>query len=431
MKLVSLALILGCSLLLSAQARKPAKPAPASSSKLISIKETGSKRYTSDQVTAATGLRPGQTVSEDDFKLVSQHLGETGAFSSVAYTFQLSPEGFKLDLQVVDSDHFVPVRFENFVWLSDQELFEQLRSRVPLFQGQLPTGGNLADQVSDALQTLAIERHLQGKADYLRTGPQDGPVESFDFTITNQAIHIRQVEFPGAGPTELPALEAVAKGLAGQDFQRTTLRADAEKKLRPVYLERGYLKAVFSDAQPKVVEDNPQETTVDVAFPVIPGRQYKLSGLVLSGYKVFPVEKLRELIHLQPDQPANAVEVDRDIEALKRLYGTRGYMGAQIKPDPETNDDDSTVKYAFQFDEGGVYKMGDLDVRGLDSKATAAVAAAWKLREGDTYDSGYPKRFVDSANSLLGSDQWDIVVHESTEDKDKIVDVSLHFEAKR
>ena len=62
-KLVSLALILGCSLLLSAQARKPAKPAPASSSKLISIKETGSKRYTSDQVTAATGLRPGQTVS--------------------------------------------------------------------------------------------------------------------------------------------------------------------------------------------------------------------------------------------------------------------------------------------------------------------------------------------------------------------------------
>lgn len=431
MKIVSLALILGCSLLLSAQARKPAKPAPASSSKLISIKETGSKRYTSDQVTAATGLRPGQTVTEDDFKLVSQHLGETGAFSSVAYAFQFSPEGFKLDFQVVDSDHFVPVRFENFVWLSDQELFEQLRSRVPLFQGQLPTGGNLADQVSDALQTLAIERHLQGKADYLRTGPQDGPVESFDFTITNQAIHIRQVEFPGAGPAELPALEAAAKSLAGQDFQRTALRADADKKLLPVYLERGYLKAVFLDAQPKVVEDNPQETIVDVEFPVIPGRQYKLSGLVLSGYKVFPVEKLRELIHLQPDQPANAVEVEKDIEALKRLYGTRGYMAAQIKPDPETNDNDSTVKYVFQFDEGGVYKMGDLEVRGLDSKATAVVAAAWKLREGDTYDSGYPKRFVDSANNLLGSDQWDIVVHESPEDKDKIVDVSLHFEAKR
>ena len=44
-----------------------------------------------DQIAAATGLQIGQTVSEDDFKIVSQHLGETGAFSNVAYTFEFSP----------------------------------------------------------------------------------------------------------------------------------------------------------------------------------------------------------------------------------------------------------------------------------------------------------------------------------------------------
>jgi len=430
-KPIHLALLLGCASLLLAQTRKPPNPVPPSASKLLSIKATGSKRYTPDQIIAATGLQPGQTTSEDDFKIVSQHLGETGAFSNVAYNFQTSSDGIKLDLQVTDSDQFVPARFENFVWLSDQGLLEKLSASVPLFHGQLPVGGKLADEVSDALQTLAIEHHLKGRADYLRSGPIDGPIEAFDFSITGQDIRIHQIEFPGADSAELPALETAAKKLSGQDYVRTILRVQAEKNFLPVYLERGYLKAAFSDSQPKVLEDSPEETLVDVAFPVSPGLQYKLSELQLSGYNVFPVEKLRELIRLQIGQPANAVKLDKDIEAIKQLYGTRGYMAARIVTTPEMNDADSTVKYVLQFQEGGVYKMGDLEVRGLDSRTTERMVAAWKLREGDTYDAQYPKKFLESATGLLPGEDWSIAVHESVEDKDKVVDISLHFDHKR
>ena len=430
-KRIPLALLLGCASLLFAQTRKPSSAGSPSASKLLSIKATGSKRYTPDQIIAATGLQQGQTITEDDFKIVSQHLGETGAFANVAYAFQFSAEGIKLELQVTDSDQFVPVRFENFVWLSDQELLEKLRASVPLFQGQLPVGGKLADEVSDALQTLAIEHHLKGRADYLRSGPLDGPIEAFEFSITGQDIRIRQIEFPGASSAELPALEVAAKRLSGQDYMRTILRVQAEKNFLPVYLERGYLKAAFSDAQPKVVEETQDETLVDVALPVSPGLQYKLRELQFSGYNVFPVEKLRELIHLQPGQPANAVKLNKDIEAIKQLYGSRGYMAARIITIPEMNDADSTVRYMFQFQEGSIYKMGDLEVRGLDSVITQRVVAAWKLREGDTYDAQYPKKFMESANGLLPGEDWNITVHESVEDKDKVVDVSLHFEHKR
>ena len=155
-------------------------------------------------------------MSEDDFKIVSQHLGETGAFSNVAYTFEFSPAGMKLELQVTDSDQFVPTRFDNFVWLSDQELQDKLRAAVPLFQGQLPAGGNLADQVSDALQTLAIEHQLKGRVDYLRSGPADGPIEAFDFSVTGQDIRIRQVEFPGASPLKYPTWKPPGKSCQGR-----------------------------------------------------------------------------------------------------------------------------------------------------------------------------------------------------------------------
>ena len=191
------------------QTRKPALP--ASPSKLISIRVTGSARYTPAQIVAATGLKLGQTVSDEDFKGVSQHLGETGAFGNVAYSFQFNPEGIKLDLQVSDSNPFVPVRFENFVWLSDQELRQKLSTREPLFQGQLPVSGNLADQVSEALQALAIEHNLHGRVDYLRAGPQDGPIDAFEFSITGQPVTVRKIGFSGAGTAELPLLEGAAR----------------------------------------------------------------------------------------------------------------------------------------------------------------------------------------------------------------------------
>jgi outer membrane protein assembly factor BamA len=421
---------LACASLLSAQTRQPS--APPSSSKLISIKVTGSNRYTPDQIIAATGLQPGQNVGEEDFKSVTRHLGETGAFSDVAYTFQFGPEGMKLALQVTDSNPFVPARFENFVWFSDQELFEKLRTRVPLFQGQLPVAGDLADEVSEALQVLAIELKLRGRVDYLRAGPEDGPMEAFEFSITGQPIIVRKIGFSGSSPAEMPGLEAAARRLSGQEYLRSRLVLQAEKNFLPVFLARGYLKAAVGAPQPKVVEETPEETLVDVTFPIIPGSLYKVSGVQLSGYKdVFPVEKLRELIHLQPGQPADAVQASQDVEALKKLYGTRGYMGIQIRPVPEINDGDSTVSYVFQFQEGSIYKMGDLEVRGLDSKATDRMIAAWRLLGGETYDSGYTRVFLDSISGQYPADLWKITVHETTEDQDKTVDVSLHFDPRR
>jgi outer membrane protein assembly factor BamA len=272
---------------------------------------------------------------------------------------------------------------------------------------------------------------LKGRVDYLRSGPADGPTQSFDFSITGQDIRIRQIEFPGAGAAELPALQSAAKKLSGENYVRAALLVQAEKNFLPIYLERGYLKAALSSVQPKVVENSPDETLVDVAFPVVPGLQYKLNELSLSGNKVFPAEKLRELIRLQPGQPADAVKLDSDLEGIKRLYGSRGYMAARIVATPEMNDADSTVRYVVQVQEGDIYKMGDLEVRGLDSVITQRMVAAWKLREGDTYDAQYPKKFTESALTLLPGEDWNIVVHESVEDKDKTVDVSLHFERKQ
>jgi len=116
---------------------------------------------------------------------------------------------------------------------------------------------------------------------------------------------------------------------------------------------------------------------------------------------------------------------------MKKLYGTHGYMAAAIVAEPEMDDANATVAYVLHIKEGDVYSMGDLEIRGLDSHTTARLQNDWKLRGGDTYDSSYPKRFLDQADKdiYLEAD-WNASVRESLNADEKTVDVTLHFDPK-
>ena len=133
----------------------PSNQLPPSAYKLISVKVTGSTRFTTEDVAAASGLPMGTVAHEDDFKKAARQLGESGAFTSIAFTFSSSSAGTKLEFQVTDADKFVPARFTDFVWLTDDELRQKLHERIPLFHGELPANGRLPDEVDDVLQVSA------------------------------------------------------------------------------------------------------------------------------------------------------------------------------------------------------------------------------------------------------------------------------------
>ena len=65
---------------------------------------------------------------------------------------------------------------------------------------------------------------------------------------------------------------------------------------------------------------------------------------------------------------------EKDVEAVKQLYGTRGYVAANVRVESRPDDSRLTVQYVVRISEGDVYRMGDLKIHGLDSKATARLA---------------------------------------------------------
>lgn len=411
------------------QARKSApKPSP-DEQKLVSVHVSGTQRFTSQEVIASSGLEIGSVVTPDDFEKAGKRLGESGFFSNVAYSYAHTPTGTKVDLQLADAGRLVPAHFENFVWLSDEELRAQIREHLPLFKGEVPVGGTFCDQVSDVLQALLVRHNLAARADYMRDSKDNaGPIDAINFRATGVNLRIEEVQFSGAGGEELRALNAAAQNLIGKDYVRTEVQAYAAKNLLPVYLERGFLKAAIGDPQAKVLKDTNEDTQVQVQLAVTAGRQYKVSGFSWEGNSAFKADKLQSMIHAQVGQTINAEQLRKDLDAVQKFYGTRGYMLATVKPVPDFDDAASSVAYKLEVNEGDVFHLGELDIQGLDAKTVDRLREAWTLREADPYDATYPMRFFEQTVKLLSRDvTWTVSIHEGVNEKEKTVDVTLRY----
>jgi outer membrane protein assembly factor BamA len=413
---------------------------PASARQLIAIKVIGSKRFPEAAIAAQTGLQMGIPVTDDDFKRAARNLGDTGAFSDIAYSFTFSSAGTKLELHVTDVEKFVPAHFLDFVWFTDTELRSRIKEHVPMFEGELPLSGRMADEVSDVLQAMLVEGAIPGHVEYRRTGKPDGPIESIDYKVTDVLIRVRNIEFTGAGEAELPALEAAGQRMPDREYSKARLNQLVQRQLLPVYYARGYLKAAFGDPQPKMVkepgvesdEEGPRnQSVVDVTFAVSPGEQYKLKSLDWGGNHELSTETLQKMVHAEPGKPANTVRLSDDIKAIQTLYGSRGFLKATINPEAQFDDGAETVIVHMVVKEDAVYHMGELEFRGLDNSLTAKLRSVWKIRAGEVYDATYLSDYLPQAHKLLPANlDWEVSPHVTANIREKTVDVDLIYSVK-
>jgi len=428
-----------------ASQKHAAKASPDSPSKLIAVKVSGTVRFSDKEIVAASGLQLGRNASDADFKEVVQRLGECGLFTDVAYSYSSSDTGTKLELQLADVDaaKLVPASFENFVWFTDDELHAAVEKNVPLFKDLLPVGGSLPDRVQEALQALLSQRQLPGRVNFLReASTADGAIIAINYRVEEINIRIQGVEFPGATPELATLLMAAARRIIGEEYGRSTLAAAAKFDLLPVYMQRGYLTARFGLPTARMLPQStdssvdakssdtrePTELQVVAILPVSPGIVYLTSSVDVKGCSAISTSQIATHIHLKPGEPADAVGLLRDVENVIKLYRSRGYMTVQVKPEPTFDENQHAVRYDVRIIEGDQYKMGELEILGLDTRAKDRMREAWTLRQGQPYNADYPMKFLEDTRNLVPPEvEWATSVHETPDAKDKTVDVEISF----
>ena len=424
----------------------PAHPIGGSIGKIKEIRITGLKRYGPEEVLPVSGLSVGQTVTEDDLKEATNVLARTGAFSNLAYSYSTMAGLVKVTLDLQETDKLLAVRLDNFVWWTDDEVKAKLRARVPLYRDELPLSGSLPDSVADGLQAMLSERQLPGHVAYTRFGAEGHPLEAFVYHVEDISVRIRSLDFPGAGPDEIPDLQTAArKQLLGKQYSAAQVSLVADVDFRDVYQRRGYLQVQFgaptttapdtvkaaapaTDPSQSDAADNPDANVVrvDVHLSVQPGLQFHMKSVDWTDNHAVPTDALEKFIDIAPGEIANLPRLREGLDAVTKIYGTKGYMNIQHTLVPHLDTAAKTAGFTVKIAEGDVYHFGELTIEGVDTKTAARLRERWALRPGEPFDASYEMTFMKETQNLLPQGRWSSA-DTHLDESDKTVDVVLRY----
>lgn len=391
--------------------------------RLVKIVVTGSQRYEQADLVRATGLQENSRVTRQALDASGKRLLDSGAFASVQYTFKPAAgvRAVEADFQVKDAEKVLPAEFENFVWWSDQELEDAIHQAAPLYRGRLPLAGTLPDDVAAALAKLLESKGVAGSVGHHLFAEMGELPSAFRFKITGGVPKIKDVHFSDATHFPADAQARCVEALQNHDYLRSDVKKILERTLAQSYLERGYLKFTIVDVRPTMSES--KDLTVNITLNE--GDQYRLAGFAWSGNTAAPSDQLSKLITIKPGDPVNFPKLESNLAAVRKLLRKFGREAAVIKPVAAFSG--ANVTYDFQVTEGDVYRMGNLEIEGLDPEPTAKVRALWKLAPGSAYDNTYVTYFITHLVMKLPGHTFSCEYVEQPDDSQKTVNVHLVF----
>ena len=386
-------LLLFAACLLLAAAHTFAQTPPAQSIKLERIEFKGLERVKEPEALERSGLQVGQSVDIDAVEAAANRLLESGLFVNLSYKLKGTTDKSVLTFEVIERKWTMPVSFDNFVWFTDDELLAAVRRKVPAFDGTAPEAGGVTEQIKQALEELLRERKIEGTVEYMMSADISGRKVEHLYSVKGAGLRVCKLNFAGARAVPEETLVTKSGGIFDNDYSRAYASGFVESSLLPLYHEKGYLRAAFSP--PKVVPEASPDCGrgVAVTFTVDEGSIYVWDKAAWDGATGLTAQELDAALGMRNREVANAVKIANGLVRVRRAYGRKGYLGVRIKPEMEFDDSARSISYRFRVEEGAQYRMGELNITGLDEVAANNLRGRWRLLHREVYDEGYLDEF--------------------------------------
>jgi outer membrane protein assembly factor BamA len=367
--------------------------------RLARIEIAGLKRLTEDQVVATSGLQLGQTVDTAILDAAAKKLVDSGMFANVSYRLRSTGDQATLTFQVKEAARSLPVRFDNFMWFTDEELVLAIRRDVPFFYGMVSDAGNSAADVAKALQRLLDEKNIPGRVDHLTYSDLATGKQEHIFSVKGLSIPVCTLHFPGSEAISEQELLRYSGPLMHADYTRKDLNQFALHSLLPLYRHLGHLQAKFSEpsATPLVEASSECKNGAAVTIQVEEGPAYRWDRAEWSGNQAMTSEDLNAWLQMGSGELADGAKIDKGLHEVEKAYSRKGYLAVHISASESFDDSTSRVTYKVSVKEGPQYHMGNLIVVGLSDEDAQRLKLRWQLPPGAVFDTSYPADFMKQA----------------------------------
>jgi outer membrane protein assembly factor BamA len=231
------------------------------------------------------------------------------------------------------------------------------------------------------------------------TDPPNCPLTPYQAELLRHLSHhderpqvfIDSVEFEG--PTHLPASarqELVSRLQQQEIFAGEDLSGEVESSVRGAWQDQGYFQ-VQVQALPQFVRGDEKQQHYSVSVWVDEGIQYRMGNLRVVNANpddkttVFPPETLRQQIPVQRGDLFSSAKIWQGLEALRKLYGTKGYIDFTSTTVTQVDPERQVVNLTLEFDQQRQYGLGTVEVIGGDPTTEAFLKSV--LKSGEVFDS--------------------------------------------
>ncbi|MEN1681566.1 MAG: POTRA domain-containing protein, partial [Planctomycetota bacterium] len=172
--------------------------------------------------------------------------------------------------------------------------------------------------------------------------------------------------------------------LFGGKFKREVLDADVQA-LTAYYRSFGFFQAKVD----RVIDFNDDGTWATIRFVIHEGPRYQVRSVRFLGNEKFSDESLGSGLKLPAGVPFEQAKLTADIEWLKEVYGSHGYVFADVRAEPVFLEEPGELDLVYHFGEGEKWRVGRIFVHiGGENPHTRVQTALNRLsiRPGEVMD---------------------------------------------
>ncbi len=379
-------LVAGLGLLCHAKWLTAQTPEPVSPGELVvDVRVQGNQTVTQTRILNEIKTRLGRPFSRETVEQDVRHLARLGWFVDVKPLYQQTPRGRVVIFQVTERPTLRYIKY-----LGNESVRDKIMARE--------TGL----KVGDALDPYAVEEGRRKIEQFYRErGYNKAQVKVLEGTklqdrgavfVINEGAQQRvwKVKFIGntiASDSRLktqiqskPGLFWYFKGYV----DRKKIDEDIDR-LTAYYRSLGFFGAKIG----RELEFSDSDKWLTLTFVIDEGPRYKIRNVSFLGNKRFQTSRLATGISLKRGDHFDQKLMNHDVSLLRDLYGSEGYVFADVKADPRFLEEPGQLDLVYNIDEGSRYRVGRITVHVQGDNPHTRIQTVLNrvsLRTGDIID---------------------------------------------
>ncbi len=375
--------------------------------KLVEIR--GNRKISDDTIYSKIESKTGTPFSRNTVRDDIKRLYAIGYFDDVRVEIEPFEGGVKLIFNLVEKPTIVSLDFQG-----NKEIeTKKLKEKITITSGAIANLSLITDNVGKIVSyyqsegywlvnVVPVIREISEDAVALTFRIEEGPkVVIKDITIEgNKAISAKKIKKVMKTRERWLFSFITGSGI----YKKEQIRQDMEK-IRDLYHNNGYIYAAVSEPE---ITLSPDRKKLSLTISISEGDQYKVGELKVSGNTVFTGSELLKHMKIAPGRVFDRSALRADIDRIIDLYMERGYARADINPLITVNAEKKTVNITLSIREGGIYRIGRINISGNTKTRDKVIRREMRLDEGDIFNKKLLKRSYQRINNLNYFESVDI-----------------------